>query len=801
MNPKFLYYMLLLLAGPFAYSQNTVTISGTVTDPREKPIKDASVHLLNTHIYTLTDERGDFHIGDIPPGAYTLSVTAVGYAAGSREINAGNGAGPEPTTANGTASAHLVIQLADAAGQLDAVIVTAEKKEENLQRVPFAISALNAKNVQEYGLQDLSALSAIIPNLYSNNPGDGRNVTAIRGIVSSSYDPSVTTYIDGVNQFTLDTYIPQLFDVASIEVLRGPQGTLYGRNAMGGVINILTQQPGNRTDAFAEASVGNYGAQRYTAGIRTPLIANRLFLGVSGLYEGMNGYYTNTFNNTRFDRQHRIGGNYYLKYLVNRQWALTLNVKHLYNRNDGAFPLAGSAADAFAHPFTVDQDAVAKLIDNTFNSALSVSYTGRHFNFSSQTSYQSNYRYYKTPIDGDFGPIDGITIINNYGPAWNKVKVTTQEFRFSSPAAAASPWKWTAGAYLFYQSAPNKQATHFGRDAAYVGSTDTNYAIINTTHASSEGAAVYGQATYSFNKKTDLGFGLRYDYQHSREEVLGEYQPDASPTPIFQTQPDTAGHVSFSAFSPMVRLAYHITDHTHLYAVYSRGYRTGGLTQLSSDPSQPPLYTYRPEYSDNFEIGAKNNLWKDRLLVNVALFYTLVSDAQIPTLILPDAITVTKNAGRLSSKGAELELNATPVKGLNAVFNFGYTHARYSTLNLSKNDTIVSMAGNHQIFTPDITSLVALQYSFPLTPSGCLKGIVRGEWLYLGNEYFDLANTIHQSPYALFNARVGLATRHFELTIWGKNLADKKYIAYAYDFGAVHLGNPRTYGATLGWRL
>ncbi len=134
-----------------------------------------------------------------------------------------------------------------------------------------------------------------MPNLYSANPGDDRNVTSIRGVTSTSYDPAVATYVDGVNQFSLDTYISQLFDVERIEVLRGPQGTIVWKKRDGGVINIITKQPGNETSGFAEANIGNYGQQRYNIALRTPLIKNKLFLGVSGMYNSLGGFYTNDY--------------------------------------------------------------------------------------------------------------------------------------------------------------------------------------------------------------------------------------------------------------------------------------------------------------------------------------------------------------------------------------------------------------------------------------------------------------------------------------------------------------------------
>jgi iron complex outermembrane receptor protein len=235
-----------------------------------------------------------------------------------------------------------------------------------------------------------------------------------------------------------------------------------------------------------------------------------------------------------------------------------------------------------------------------------------------------------------------------------------------------------------------------------------------------------------------------------------------------------------------------------LYASYSRGFRAGGITELGQDPEHaPPLYSFKPEYSNNYEVGSKNNFFDNKLRVNVTAFYTLVTDAQVPTLVLPQAITITKNAGRLNSKGAELELNATPFKGFYVDYNFGYTHARYTDLNVANNGEVLNLKGNHQIYTPDITSMLAAQYAYDLGGPQKVKLVARGEWRYLGSQYFDLANQIEQKGYSKFNARIGVDTKNFSLFLWESNIANKKYIDYAYDFGASHLGNPRTYGVSL----
>ncbi len=188
------------------------------------------VHILNTDVSSVSDSAGLFFIPDLPKGIYSVEVSSVGYAKIQTSIQLPISESP------------FVFHLTRSAKQLDAVVVTAEKQEANIQNVPISITALSSRDIDAYRLWASKDLKGIVSNLYAADPGDGRNVISIRGITSTSYDPAVVTYIDGVPQFTLDTYIPQLFDVDHIDVLKGPQGTLYGRNAMGGVINIVTRK-------------------------------------------------------------------------------------------------------------------------------------------------------------------------------------------------------------------------------------------------------------------------------------------------------------------------------------------------------------------------------------------------------------------------------------------------------------------------------------------------------------------------------------------------------------------------------
>ena len=788
---KDVFLMCLLCLALQASSQQSVVFSGKVMNSSHLPIPFVSIRILNTHIGAYTDSAGSFLIRSLFPGKYDLQVSAVGFATVNQEINL---SANQPN--------EISITLFEQSTRLDGVIVTAEKKEQNLQVVPVSVTEISSRQVKDYRLWNSKDLTAIVPNLYSSDPGDMRNVTSVRGIVSSSYDPAVATYIDGVNQFSLDTYISQLYDVDRIEVLRGPQGTLYGRNAMGGVVNIISKEPPDHGEFKLQGDYGSYGEGRGIVTLKFPMFKKKLLIGASIMAGGNQGFYTNTYNNSKFDSKYSWNANYYAKWLASSSWTILLNVKQQENRNNGTFPLASSKQYAFDHPYQVDQNAITQMVDNTFNASLTADYSGRSFDFSSQTAYQSNYRYYKDPIDADFSPADAITIINNYGKPWNKVKVLTQEFRFHSSERSNSPINWTAGAYFFYQDAPNKQATHFGKDAALVGAPDTLFSILNTSTLKRWGAALYAQASYQFNPKFSLIAGVRLDYEADKEEVHGQYYKDGNPNPLFDTQPDSSANTNFSAFSPKLGLGFEASRNNRLYLTYSRGYRAGGLTALSSDPSQPPLYEYRPEYSDNIELSSKNNFLDDRLRLNLAVFYSTISNAQVPTLVLPDAITIIKNAGKLTSYGAELEMAATPFNGLELNYAFGYTHATFDSLNLAQNGSSVNLEGKRQVFTPDFTSMLAAQYRWSVSKKVSL--IFRGEWFSLGQQYFDLANTISQSSYSLFNARMGINLRSpfrpfggIECYVWGRNLADKTYISYAYDFGAVHLGNPRTFGVSL----
>lgn len=675
---------------------------------------------------------------------------------------------------------------------LDKVIITSEKKETNLQKTIGSITVLNSKQIQDARLWSLNGLSAFIPNMYTAHSGDQRNISSIRGIATTSYEQAVATYIDGVSQFTLDTYMPELFDIERIEIIRGPQGTLYGRNALGGVINVITKKPTNKTSVLTEVSIGEFGQRRMGSSVKFPLIKDKMYLGASTLYEEHGGFFMNSFTKAKYDQQKKIFGNYYLKYNPTEHFQAIFNIKHQINRNHGAFPLAPDTESAFLNPFTLSQNALTVMHDNNINASLALKY-----NFTSgirlqaQTSWQRNYRFYKNPIDADFSTLDAISIVNNYGNKFNNVNVITKEITLHSKKEAKV--NWTVGSYFFYQDNPVKQGTRFGENASLLGIPDQLFTLVTTNLGSNYGAAVYGQANYPLSGSVKLIAGLRWDNEFRKMTVSGEYQKE--PNIAFQTQQDSTGKTSYTAISPKLGLQYIMNEDRMMFLTYNKGFRAGGLTSLGSDPSQVPLSIYSPETSHTFEWGIKSQFLENSVRINLATFFSFIRNVQTPVLILPDAITIIRNAGSLQSKGMELEIEAKPVKGLELIFRGGLTDARYIDLSLPKGGQMVNYKGNKQIFTPNYTTASIIQYSFSFNDNSRL--IFRNEWLNFGNQYFDLANTIAQKAYGILNSRVAFQWKKTELSIWGRNLTDKRYLSYGYDFGGVYMAPPRQVGTSL----
>ncbi|MES2446350.1 MAG: TonB-dependent receptor [Bacteroidota bacterium] len=683
-------------------------------------------------------------------------------------------------------------KLTESNQQLNEVAVSSERRQESVQKIPGAITFLDAKQIRDYRLWDITNLTAIAPNLFTVEHGNSTssNFLNIRGVMGFSNEQAVATYVDGVYQSDYFSAPPLFNDIQSIEILRGPQGTLYGRNAFGGVVNITTRQPTNIASGYAEITFGNFGQQRYTAGLSSPIFKDKLFASGSLTYNHRGAIYYNEFTQSGFDRREDYSGNFNLRYLPSAQWSLSLNVKAENDNDRGSFPWVTSYEEVYSKPYQVNTNNTNVERRKNFNTSLAANYYGKDFNFTSVSSYTKFNGYYQgAGVDYDFSPLNALSTAPNI-----KRKVYAQELRLSSPSASAGRLKWVGGAYGFLQHNDINSPTYFGPDYLLLDPTSgAPFTSTNIGRENNRGYAFFGQATYSFSAKLDLTAGIRYDYESRRLDQYTNYQKD--PDPAILLTPNQAYQANFSAVTRKFVLRYKLKDNMLLYGSYARGFRAGGLNSNATDPAQVP---YEPEYSDNWEIGWKNMFFNNKLKLNLTAFYLQQHNQQISTAM--DGVNaLILNVGEMHNKGLELEVTALPLKGFQIDWNASYSYARYASLLLYSADAnaVVDYRGGQPINTPPISSMLAAQYTYDFAESKQkLAVFARGEYRYLGRYYFDFVNDLSQPAHTLINAKAGLASKNFELNFWARNITDKKYIPYG-SFGTFLLGTPRTYGTTL----
>ena len=324
--------------------------------------------------------------------------------------------------------------------KLDPVLVTAEKRTENVQDVPVSVTAISGQQIKDSGIRSIQDVARQVPNLFIANWGfRGNSYAFIRGIGAVNNDPAIGFYVDDVNYMDSRVVDTNLFDIERIEVLRGPQGTLYGRNSLGGVVNIVTKKPDNEFHYGLEQTVGNENLYETTLYMRAPLIKDKLFFGVSGTSEQMDGYNTNDFLDKKVDRRRGLNGRMQLRWMPTDKLDVTANVDG-EKVNDGVFPLTDmDQADKNPHHVSYNYEGRDKR--DTLGSSLRVAYDAPWFKVTSITAYRGYNDV--TRNDQDFTPYDLITAKEDI-----KDRQFTQEFRFASPEGSG-PLKWLGGLYLY----------------------------------------------------------------------------------------------------------------------------------------------------------------------------------------------------------------------------------------------------------------------------------------------------------------------------------------------------------------
>ena len=697
--------------------------------------------------------------------------------------------------------------------KLEDVIVTANKREESIIKVNTSITSLSSKKIEDTRTWGLSGLSALVPNYNYQELGVSfQQIQAIRGIQVFSENPAVSTYIDDVNNIDILANGFAFTDIERIEVLRGPQGTLYGRNAMGGVVNIITKKPTNKTSAFGELSFGNLGLQRYSTGFKTPIIKDKLFFGMNGLYQTQEGFLKNDITGTSatdtklngktVGGEQNLYGNVYLKWLPTSRFNLTLNVKGQKDKSDNSGFMVSQSSDtyAFENPDKINLARIAKHERAILNSSLVAKYFASNFTLTSISALQT--------ISFGFQDLDFPGIYHSYyngkiGELLPPQKVWSEEFRINSNSEAKL--QYTTGVYWFsqkgYEPTTNTAYELSEMEATMFGLSNGAF-LINRNRSNNTGIAGFGELSYLLTPKLKATFGLRYD--HEKREAIFNGFGDAILLNgvVTDFKPNITANGTYSALSPKLSLSYAVNELSNIYASFTRGFRAGGIN-ASSLPAGV-RQTFDPEFSNNYELGYKAFLLDKKLSVGASAFLIQWKDLQFYNLVAPFTYA-RENVGDAQSAGFELEITAIPAKGLQIDGSFGYNPTEYKGFNLKRVnygtgvETTTTISGNKLSNAPNHTLFLGAQYEHPV--SNTLKLVVRGELRNLGAQYTDIQNKIEQPSYTLLNSRVGLTNGIYSLFIWGQNLNNERYLAYGNpdsSFGRqARIGAPRTYGVTL----
>lgn len=675
------------------------------------------------------------------------------------------------------------------------IIVTAQKRAEDIQQVPSSVGIITAQEVEQQNIATFSDLNRVVPNLQIGDAGPGTySYFGIRGRINGSMDvdPTVTVLVDGVpyDDFFTISGLP-LFDLERIEVLRGPQSTMYGMNSAGGVINVVTKKPGNTPYINFGAEI-NGGYKSEIGGIIRgsvggPVVQDKLAIGVSFVGNRAGGYVENNFNDDHIGQSGTFAGRISTVFTPTKEFDATLNFgAYTINTNSGflTLPITDSAASIVGQSkrkweadYNEEGHGKVNSVFGDLNLHLETSFADLY----SITAIRKADQKFTTERDGT-----AYTGTTTYTPTWgmdplktnmdgtlkNDALTFTQELRIQSLAESESPLQWLAGVF-FHDFSRNSKGTVNRNDMM----TPPDFTMLdNTLYGTSY--AVFGQATYRLlDKKLGFTVGLRQEWVERKVKIHDDR------TIAYLGNEDSLSKTD-SMFLPKFTIDYRIVPEAMVYATVAKGWRAGGVTPNVNAATPIENAKYDAETSWTYEIGAKTELFDKKLLLNVAGFYTSYDDFQNEIMTDPSVGGYLSNSGRAHISGVEVEAVGHITDSLTATVNFGYLNARYDDYKTYGAD----YSGNTIQAVPDFTLGANVQYNF-------LDGFyVRPGIRVVGNTYWDRANTQKQEPYATLNLRVGYQDEHYEIYAYGENLTNQ----YAFNYAAEGMwGSEHYYGTPI----
>lgn len=654
---------------------------------------------------------------------------------------------------------------------LDEVVVQSFKQDKKLQLAPISASTVTGTAIRNQNITGIKEFSSFIPNLFM--PDYGSKLTSpvyIRGIGSKINAPSVGLYVDGMPYFEKSALDFNFTEIDRIEVLRGPQGTLYGRNTMGGIINVYTKSPLKFQGTNAHISNGNYGYREYSFS-HYGSASKKFGYAVSGNYNRYDGFFTNLYTDKKADDQKSGSGRIRLEWQLRPDLAVALT-SSFDRSNQGGYPYAicDSLTDKPGQVNYNDYSFYKRTLSTT---GASLTYTTAKYSLSSQTAFQ--YLSDHQGIDQDFSPQSIY-----FARQDQKQKMFSEEMNLKS--AGTNRYKWLFGAFGFWQKIDNTVILDYLSKA---------YSTRKLYDTPTYGFALYHQSTLDrlFTDGLSLIFGIRYDYERASTDFLHfkDSKEENSQMDAFYSK------LNFSQVTPKIALQYLFPSTGMVYTTVTKGYKTGGFnTSFERDEDR----SFKPESSWNYELGAKHPFLDKRLNAEIALFWIDWKNQQISQPLPSGKGSMLKNAGRSESKGIEVSLQGNPFNGCMLQANYGFTQAKFKKYT-NKN---VDYAGHFLPMVPSHTFALGADYTISNVCRQIDRLTVSTSYTGTGRIYWREDNKISQPYYGLLNAKVSVTKGFATFAIWAKNITNTKYTTFYFESmgkGLAQQGRPFTIGANV----
>lgn len=739
---------------------------------------------------------------------------------------------------------------------LEEIVVTAQKREESLQSVPMSIAAFTGEALEQQGIIDLKTLSERTPGLFIGAQKPGQSNFYVRGVGSNdrgaSADRAVPLYIDEQYIPRMSGQVVDLFDLERVEVLRGPQGTLFGRNATGGAVHLITRKPTDTPTARVEATVGSLNAlslQGYVSG----RLAGGLSGKISATSNRRDGYVESVMANypavatqanpqnlanVRAMNRNSESVRAALRYEASENLELNLSATRATRSETGTMRhfvpgpgIGGSfySTDSrlianYGNEFqkTIHDDPGVANVNTTLASFRADYRFGSGVSLTSLTTYQSG----EISVDDTLatpnmarlrlrtGAVATTFIGNN--PNYEENETWSQELRLSS--AGGSKLNWVAGLYFLDESVTRNETAALGIVRADAAGNLVDVVPVSRggeyQEASSKSYAAFGQATYSFTDRLRVTAGARYTQDDKDQNVVGT----AGGLVVISSYAGTSSK-KWSKVTPKLAVDFDVAEGVMLYALASNGFKSGGWQGLAPNGSSA-LTAYDPEVAWLYEAGAKTEWLDNRLRLNVSLFQTKYEDMQILQSLIPEnappnvvAVVYVTNAANSEIRGAELEIEAAPTPNLFLSANYAYLDTEFSDFVVpagfrpgAGSTSAASRVGKELPRAPHHTGSALARYTQPLASGASLA--FQGAWRYVGEAFGDVDNlSFGATPaYDVLDARVtySFPGDSWSVAVWGNNLLDEDY--YLNNFPNLGSGwgtpaPPRTYGITVNWRM